>query len=357
FVAQDGYLGRTTLSRSSVRLNDDLRPESINSLEFGLEFKMLKNRLFFDLSWYNIQSTDLIYDVPVPAATGFSAFRENIGKVTNKGVEFLLGGSPVRGPNFNWELAFNFSANKNELVELIEDLNSHTLNTTNSGNVSIQATVGGGYGDIYGTTWRTNDAGQLVVNSNGVPLASSDRVLLGNAQPDWIGGLTNTFSYKNLMLRFLIDARIGGQVYSATNASLDGSGVSVASLQYRDGGVVVDGVVEQEDGTYIANTTQITAQQYWGAYSGIGSNYVYNQDNIRLREFVLGYTIPASSLSSSFLQSATISLIGRNLFFLSKDIPNVDPEASLGTSNAGMGILSNNLPTLRSLGFNISLKF
>ncbi|MEZ4994652.1 MAG: SusC/RagA family TonB-linked outer membrane protein [Saprospiraceae bacterium] len=357
FVAQDGYLGRTTLSRSSVRLNDDLRPESINSLEFGLELKMLKNRLFFDLSWYNIQSTDLIYDVPVPAATGFSAFRENIGKVTNKGVEFLLGGSPVRGPNFNWELAFNFSANKNELVELIEDLNSHTLNTTNSGNVSIQATVGGGYGDIYGTTWRTNDAGQLVVNSNGVPLASSDRVLLGNAQPDWIGGLTNTFSYKNLMLRFLIDARIGGQVYSATNASLDGSGVSVASLQYRDGGVVVDGVVEQEDGTYIANTTQITAQQYWGAYSGIGSNYVYNQDNIRLREFVLGYTIPASSLSSSFLQSATISLIGRNLFFLSKDIPNVDPEASLGTSNAGMGILSNNLPTLRSLGFNISLKF
>ena len=119
----------------------------------------------------------------------------------------------------------------------------------------------------------------------------------------------------------------------------------------------MDGVVEQEDGTFVPNTTQITAQQYWGAYSGIGANYVYDQDNIRLREFVLGYNIPASKLGNSFLQGATISLIGRNLFFLSKDIPHVDPEASLGTSNAGIGILSNNLPTLRSLGFNISLKF
>lgn len=357
FIAQNGYLGRTTLSRSSVRMNDDLRPESINSLEFGLEFRMLRNRLFFDFSWYNIESTDLIYDVPVPAATGFSRFRENIGKVTNTGIEFLIGGSPVRGPNFNWEMTFNFAANENQLEELIEDLESHTLNTTNSGNVAIQATVGGGYGDIFGTTWRTNDAGQIVVNSNGIPLASTERVLLGNAQPDWIGGLSNTFSYKNLMLRFLIDARIGGQIYSATNASLDGSGVSVESLQYRDGGLVFDGVVEQEDGTFIANTTEITAQQYWGAYSGIGANYVFNQDNIRLREFVLGYTIPASSLTGSFLQSATISLIGRNLFFLSKDIPHVDPEATLGTGNSGMGILSNNLPTLRSIGFNVSLKF
>lgn len=357
FVAQDGYLGRTTLSRDAIRKSESLLPESINSLEFGLEFRMLRNRLYLDLSWYNIESTDLIYDVPVPAATGFSAFRENIGKVTNTGVEFLIGGSPIRTSGFNWDISFNFSANENKLVELIEDLESHTLNTTNSGNIAIQATVGGGYGDIFGTTWRTNDAGQVIVNSNGIPLASTDRTLLGNAQPDWIGGLSNTFSYKNFMLRFLIDARIGGQVYSATNASLDGSGVSVESLQYREGGIVVDGVVEQEDGTFVPNTTQITAQQYWGAYSGIGANYVYNQDNIRLREFVLGYNVPASALSNSFLQGATISLIGRNLFFLSKDIPHVDPEASLGTGNSGMGILSNNLPTLRSLGFNISLKF
>lgn len=357
FVAQDGYLGRTTLSRDNVRKSESLRPESINSLEFGLEFRMLRNRLFFDITWYDIESTDLIYDVPVPAATGFGAFRENIGKVTNTGVEFILGGSPVRTANFNWDLAFNFAANENKLVELIEDLESHTLNTTNSGNIAIQASVGGGYGDIYGTTWRTNDAGQVIVNSNGIPLASTDRVLLGNAQPDWIGGLTNTFSFNRLMLRFLIDGRFGGQVYSQTNASLDGAGVSVESLQYRDGGITVDGVVEQEDGTFVANTEQITAQQYWGAYSGIGANYVFDQDNIRLRELVLGYTIPASALGNSFLRSATISFIGRNLFFLSKDIPHVDPEASLGTSNNGMGILSNNLPTLRSLGFNLTLKF
>lgn len=357
FVAQDGYLGRTTLSRDNVRKSDNLRPESINSLEFGVEFRMLRNRLYFDLSWYNIESTDLIYDVPVPAATGFGAFRENIGKVTNTGVEFLVGGSPVRSRDFNWDLSFNFSANENELVELIEELESHTLNTTNSGNISIQATVGGGYGDIFGTTWRRNDAGQVIVNSNGIPLASTDRQLLGNAQPDWIGGLSNTFSYKGIMLRFLIDARIGGQVYSATNASLDGAGVSEESLQYREEGITVEGVMEQEDGTFVPNTTEITAQQYWGAHSGIGANYVFDQDNIRLREFVLGYNVPGNILRNSFIQGATISLIGRNLFFFSKDIPHVDPEASLGTGNSGQGILSNNLPTLRSIGFNINLKF
>lgn len=357
FVAQDGYLGRTTLSRDNVRKSESLRPESINSLEFGVEFRFLKNRAFADFTWYKIASEDLIYDVPVPAATGFGAYRENIGRMTNTGIELLVGGSPVRTKNFSWDIAVNFSKNSNELEELVEDLESHTLNTTNSGNIAIRATVGGGYGDIYGTTWRTNDQGQVIVNANGIPLASTDRVLLGNAQPDWIGGLTNTITYKDVSLRFLIDARIGGQVYSATNAALDGAGVSVESLKFREGGTVVDGVVEMDDGTFVQNTTSITAQQYWGAHSGIGANYVFDQDNIRLREFVLSYNIPSSVLSNSFFQGASIGVIGRNLLFLKKDLPHVDPEASLGTGNSGMGILSANLPTLRSLGVNISLRF
>lgn len=357
FVASNGYLGRTTLSRDNIRKSESLRPESINSLEFGLEARFLSNRAFVDFSVYNIKSTDLIFDVPVPSATGFSAFRENIGEVTNKGIEILIGGTPVRTSNFSWDVSMNLGKNTNELVELIDDLETYTLNATNSGNVAIQATVGGGYGDIYGTTWRTNDAGQVIVNANGIPLASTDRTLLGNAQPDWIGGLTNTISMGDLSLRFLIDGRFGGEIFSATNAGLDGSGVSEASLQYRETGIVFDGVVEMDDGTFVPNTTQISAQQYWGAYSGVGANYVFSQDNIRLREFALGYTIPRTMLSNSPLQGITVSLIGRNLFFLKKDIDHVDPEAIIGTGNNGLGILSSNLPTQRSLGVNVSLKF
>jgi hypothetical protein len=356
FVAQDGYLGRTTLSRDNIRKSESLKPESIKSSEIGFELKALNNRLFADFSYYSIASTDLIFDVPVPSSTGFGAFRENVGKVTNSGVELLIGGTPVRNGDFSWNIAANYAKNTNKLDELIDDLDSYVLNSTNSGNIAIQATVNGGYGDIYGTTWRTNDQGQVIVNSSGIPLASTDRTLLGNAQPDWIGGISNSIGYKNLSLSFLIDARVGGQVYSSTNSSLDGSGVSVQSLDYRESGITVEGVVEQDDGSFVPNTTQITAQQYWGAHSGIGANYVYDQTNVRLREFAFGFSIPKSILGNTGIQGATLSLIGRNLFFLQKDIPHVDPEAALGTGNNGMGILSNNLPTLRSIGLNLSVK-
>lgn len=356
-VASDGYLGLTQLSRPSVKFNPDLKPENIASLEFGLEGSLLNNRAFFDFSWYNIRTTDQIFDVPVPAATGYSTFRENIGEMTNKGIELMVGGIPVKSGDFSWQLSANFSHNKNELVELIEGLDSYVLNTTNSGNIRIQATVNGGYGDIYGTVLRKNDAGQLVVDAAGRPQASADKEYLGNSQPDWVGGLTNTLTYKNLSLRFLIDARIGGEIYSQTNASLVGSGVSTESLEYREDGILVNGVILQNDGTYVQNQTVISAQDYWGAISGIGSEFVFSQTNVRLREFVLSYKVPNRILNNTFIKGADIGLIGRNLFFLYKDVKHVDPEASLGTGNNGQGILSYNLPTARSLGFNVNIKF
>ncbi len=355
-VASDGYLGLTQLSRPNVKFNPELKPENIASLEFGLEGSMLNNRLFFDVSIYNIKTTDQIYDVPVPESTGYSYFRENIGEMTNKGFEMLVGGIPVRTENFSWQISANFSQNKNSLNELIEDLEEHPLNTTNSGNLSVVATVGGGYGDLYGTTWRTNDAGQLVVDANGRPQASTEKVFLGNSQPDWIGGLTNTLTYKDISLRFLIDARFGGKIYSQTSAALDGSGVSVQSLEHREG-IVVDGYVKQDDDTYVKNETSISGQDYWGAVSGIASEYVFSQSNIRLREFVLSYNLPNSILKDGFIKGVNVGLIGRNLFFLYKEVDHVDPEASLGTGNNGQGILSYNLPTPRSIGFNVNIKF
>lgn len=356
-VASDGYLGLTQLGRPSVKFNEDLKPENIASLEFGIEGRMFLDRIFFDIGLYQITTTDQIYDVPVPAATGYSTFRENIGEITNKGIEVLLGGSPVRTSNFSWDISVNFSKNVNELVDLTEDLESHVFNTTNSGNLSIQATVGGGYGDIYGTDYRRNEAGELVVDAQGRPQATPDKVYLGNSQPDFIGGIQNHIRFKDISFSFLIDGRFGGEVYSQTSAALTGSGVSKESLEYREDGILVDGVILQPDESYIPNTTTISAQDYWGRVSGIASAYIFKQTNIRLREFVLSYNVPSSLLGNLPIQGASIGLVGRNLFFLYKDVPDVDPEASLGTGNSGQGIISYNLPTARSIGFNINVKF
>lgn len=357
-LASDGYLGVTQLSRPSTKYTTELKPENIESVEFGVEGSMLDNRLFFDVSLYNIKTTDQIYEVEVPASTGYSYYLENIGEVTNKGIELLVGGIPVKTRDFSWEVSANFSKNENELVELTEDLESHTFSTTNSGNVVIQATVGGGYGDIYGTTWRTNDNGDIVVDAAGRPQESTDKVYLGNAQPDWTGGLTNTLRYKNLTLKFLVDARIGGKVYSQTSASLASDGVSAETLKYREDGVIVDGVVLGDDDTYSQNTTQITAQDYWQSVSSIASEYVFSQTNVRLRELVFAYKVPNKFLQSvPFVKSANVSFVGRNLLFFYKEIDDFDPESSLGTGNTGQGIMSFNLPTTRSLGFNVNIKF
>lgn len=356
-LANDGYLGLTQLSRPSTKPNEDLLPENIASFEVGMEGSMFDNRMFFDFSWYNIKTTDQIFSVPVPSSTGFSYFLENIGETSNKGVELLVGGIPVKTGDFSWETSVNFAKNNNKLVELTEDLDSYVYNESNSGNIRLQATVGGGYGDLYGTTWRTNDAGQIVVDANGRPQASTEKEYLGNSQPDWTAGFTNTFTYKDVSLRFLIDARIGGQIYSQTNAALVGSGVVKETLQYREDGIVVDGVVLQDDGSYTQNTTEISAQDYWGSVSGIASEYVFDQTNVRLRELVLSYNVPQSLIRDTFIQGATIGLVGRNLFFIYKDIDHVDPESSLGTGNNGQGILSYNLPTARSIGFNVNIKF
>jgi hypothetical protein len=299
-----------------------------------------------------MSTTDLIFNVPVPPATGFSFYKENVGEVQNKGIEINIGGTPIRTSNFSWNTSVFFAKNENTLVELIEDLESITYNTTNSGNASIRATVGGGLGDIYGTVWDTDDSGTNIVNANGLPIASSSLEILGNANPDWLGGWSNSFSFGDLSFSFLIDARIGGQIYSQTSAGLDSSGVSDRSLLYRESGVTLNGI---NTDTNSANTVPITSQEYWGAYSSIAENYIYDQDNIRLREFALGYRLPG--LEEIGLQSATLQLIGRNLFFLSKSAEDIDPEAMLGTTLGAQGFTSNALPTLRSVGFNVTLNF
>jgi hypothetical protein len=348
------------LQRPDNKLNPDLKPERVSSFEIGAEVVMFNNRLYGDLSLYRIISDDLIMDVPVSAATGYRTFRVNVGEIKNQGLEFLVGGIPVKNNNFSWDVSLNMAMNKNELIELIEDLDNYLFSTNNAGSVVVQATVGGGFGDIYGKTYETTDDGEIIVDATGRPQITSDMIYLGNYQPDWTMGFNNTFTYKNWILNILIDGRFGGQLYSGTDAALDNAGVSPRTLDYRETGLVVDGVVNtgtSEEPVYVPNTTEVSAQQYYERVSDIPSRYIWDQTNVRLRELTLTYKFPRSMLNDTFIKGASIGLVGRNLFFFYKDLGNFDPESSYSTSNYAQGMLYYNIPTSRSIGFNINLKF
>ncbi|MDU8886032.1 SusC/RagA family TonB-linked outer membrane protein [Yeosuana sp. MJ-SS3] len=357
-VAGDGYLGNIQVDRPSIRFSESLKPEDIRSTEVGFEFRMLKSRLYGDFSYYSITTKDLIFDVPVDPGTGYEFFRDNVGKLTNKGYEILLGGKPIQNDNFSWDVSANISHNDNKLESLIDGQDNFTFSSSNGGIVDVRAQVGGGYGDIYTTTWKRNDAGQLLLTEEGRPQATSEREKFGNYQPDYTGGVTNTFNYKNWTLNFLVDFRIGGEVFSYTDSQLDAAGVTKNSLQYREGGVVVEGVYDE--GTTnpgATNTTNISGQDYWGAVSGIGSEYVYDQSNARLRELSLTYRVPKEILDKTFIRNASLSFTGRNLFFLWKKTDNFDPESSYSTNNFSQGVLFYALPTTKSLGLSLNVNF
>ena len=351
-VPGSGYLGLTTLSAPTTRLNPNLKPENVKSTEFGVELAMFDNKVNLDIAVYNIETTDLIFRVPVPAATGYSFFLENVGEVTNKGVEISLGFPVIDTPGFSWNSSLFYSTNDNKLVSLIDGIDTLVYTTSNSGNLSVQGKVGGGIGDLYGTIWKKDANGNNLVNANGSPVASNPDQLLGNAQPDWMGGLSNTMTFGNWSANILIDARFGGVVFSEESSYLDSQGLSLRSLQYRESGITLTGV----DSNGAANTAPLSGQEYWSSYAGIADNHVYKQDNIRLREFSLGYNLP--DVSSMGIESASLQLVGRNLFFFEKSAPDgMDPEAMLGTNIGGQGITSGGMPTTRSIGLNLTLKF
>ena len=345
-VPGQGYLGLTTLSNSPIKFNPDLKPETVTSSEFGLELSMLSNKLTLDLTVYDIETKDLIFDVPVAASTGYTFNRSNIGLVSNKGLEIALGADLMDINNFSWNTSLFYSANKNKVEELVDGLDNFTYNTSSDNNIAVKATVGGSIGDIYGRILTGE------TDASGIPTASAAPTeLLGNAQPDFLAGWSNTIRYKDFSMSFLIDARIGGQIYSQTSAGLDRAGVSKRSLQYRDG-VTVSG---NNTATGAPNTESISGEEYWTAMSNVSGEYIYDQDNVRLRELSIGYNVPGVDIIG--LQSANIQLVGRNLFFLSKSADDIDPEAMLGTSIGVQGMSHYAMPTLTSLGLNVTLNF
>jgi TonB-linked SusC/RagA family outer membrane protein len=339
-------------SRSSTMPAPNLKPELTKSKELGFDIRFFQNRVGLDFTWYRSNSENQLLTVPLPVASGYSNQFINAGNIQNTGIEATLNLKPVEG-EFTWDIAVNFSTNKSLVKKLSEGLTEYTIRGR-SWMTTVKVVEGHEFGDIYTRGFVRNDVGRVLIDANGQPLLTGGQtVAMGNYNPNWIGGINNSFSYKGFDLSFMIDIREGGDVFSFTQANLASDGFADYTLKGRDG-MVVDGVMES-DGS--ENDISVTAEEYWQRLGGrntpVGECFKYDGSNIRVREAVLGYT---KAIKNSFINNLRVSLIGRNLFFISNKAKIMDPNLMVGNTNI-QGTEGFGLPGTRTLGMNLKLTF
>lgn len=365
------FLGLQGRSLDNVAGNPVLGPEFTNSFEIGTELKFLKNRVGIEVTYFNTRSTDIILSVPIAAASGFTSQSRNAGELNSYGWEWDLNIRAVDAANFKWNIGFNGATIKNDVIKLADGVQNISLGPFTTAEGRIQA--GLPYGTIFANTLLRTPEGRLVVNANGLPIADTRGLQqVGNPNPNWTGGITNTISYKGLTLNFLIDIKMGGDILSRVIGDIRRTGVgseTVAIPRLGSDGVplrnyVIDGVVGglNADGTIraeSANTTAITAQQYWGNLYAFNFPGMYVMDGswTRLREANISYTLPKKLLEKTPFGNVEIGLNGRNLLLWTK-VPYIDPEVSIGTNNGNtQGIEFNTLPQSRTMGVFARLSF
>ena len=380
------------LSREAVAANGRIRldqttpvegllPERTKSIEVGFDARFLNDRLGIDFTYYKTNSEDQLFRQDVPSAGGQSTNFINGGDIQNKGVEVVLTATPIQGSEFTWDLTFNFARNISEVVRLAEGIPE--INYGANFMRSFRLTEGEEWGDIYSRGFQRDDQGRVLVDANGLPVITPGLdVVIGNFNPDWLGGIVSSFTYKNFNANFVVDIRQGGDVVSFTEAILAADGLLDYTATGRDGTLVFGQNVfagetaVQENGT--PNNVAVDAETLWtnlgGRNAPIGEAFVKDASNIRMREISLGYQLPESILANLPFKRAKISLVGRNLFFFSNKAEVLDPEVVTnattataardrnGNRNAVGGITSDGFesfapPTTRSFGVNIQLGF
>lgn len=330
-----------------------LKPERTKSYEFGADFRFFDDKLSLNLTYYNATTYDQVFQIQAPAGAGAANFWINGGTILNKGVEAIMSYNASIG-EVKWTSTLTFSRNKNQIRELSDLLKADRFVLSSYDNTRLVALFltrpvdgkYGSYGDMFGKVYQKDENGNVLTDSNtGLPLLTETADhYIGNANPNFLAGLNNTFSYKDVILSFLIDGRFGGGVASSTERWLDYKGLSKRTGIARDnGGVMVNGKL-------------IDAKDYYYNQTGAGnqgaiSEYFYDATNVRLRELSLGYTI-----HSGIFKDLTFSLESRNLFFFYKKAP-FDPELSINTSNSLQGIEAFNLPSTRSYGLSLRAAF
>ena len=359
-------------SVSSTRNNPELRPERTKSSEIGLEMAFAKSRVGFDVTYYNAKTFDQILPTTVSTATGYSSKFLNAGTMQNKGVELTVYGTPVQTKDFSWRIDLNWTRNRNMVVSLFEG-SENLLLATFQGGVSINATKGQPYGTLRGSNFVFTN-GQKTVNVTGAASvigryqsSPTSNEVIGNPNPDWIGGINNTFKYKNMSLSFLVDMRQGGDVFSldlyyglATGlypetAGLNDKGQPVRNSIANGGGIILPGV--KPDGK--PNDIRVAATNYgtFGYRYNPAAGFVYDASYIKLREVVFTYSIPAKTIQNwKVFKGIDISLIGRNLWIIHKNLPYADPEENMSAGSL-QGYQGGAYPTTRTLGANLKLRF
>ncbi|NJY63125.1 SusC/RagA family TonB-linked outer membrane protein [Salinimicrobium sp. CDJ15-81-2] len=370
---QDVYASPTNFttplySVSSTANNPDLKSELTKSWEVGLEMDFFNRRLGFDLAAYQSNSVDQLMPVTVSAATGYTSRWVNAGEIENKGIEFSLNATPIRTEDFQWRINGNWFKNESEVISLFEG-NQNLQMASLQGGVTINATVGEPYGTIWGTnfTYLEDGSGPVINQTNGRYVRDNTRQVIGDINPDWKAGISNTLSYKDISLSFLIDIQEGGDVFSldtyygyATGVPVNTAGLNELGNPLRSpisegGGLLLEGVTP--DGA--PNTTRTQMENYANA---IGYGYaptayhVYDASFVKLREVTLSYSLPASVVDRISMADITLSAVGRNLWIIDKNVPYSDPEAGLSSGNI-QGYQSGAIPTAREYGFNVRLQF
>ncbi len=364
--AKPSPFGAVTLySVNATENNPHLKPEKTKSTEAGLELDFLHKRLGFNGDIYLTRTIDQIMPVAVSAATGYSYKYVNSGDVQNKGVEINLYGIPVQTKNFTWNINVNWSANRNKVLSLYEGVSNLQMGAFQEG-LTIDASVGHPYGVLEGTDYVYKN-GQRVVGANGYyEITGTTNNVIGNTNPLWHGGITNSFTYKNWTASFLIDIQKGGSVFSLDQTYGQGDGLYPNTVGNNDlgnpmrnpiskgGGVILKGV--QADGS--PNTVRVSANNYalWGWATNPLAAFVYDASYVKLREAQISYRFPKRILKNTGIRSLSLGLVGSNLWIIFKNLPYADPEAGLGAGNM-QAFQSGVMPTTRNFGFNLKVQF
>jgi TonB-linked SusC/RagA family outer membrane protein len=360
-------------SVANIKSNPDLKPERTGSAEAGLEMSFLKNRVGFDVTYYHARTIDEIVPVTLSTATGYTSQFLNSGTVQNQGWEVSVNATPVKTKDFSWTVNLNWTRNRNKVIALFKDATGQEAQNLQigsfQGGITFNATLNEPYGTIRGTNFIFDSAtGQKVVGSTGRYLKTDNaNQTIGNVNPDWIGGINNTFKYKDLSLSFLIDIRKGGDVFStdmyyglatglyAETATKNDLGNESRSAVADGGGIILPGVTE--DGK--PNTIRVSNGNYgsYGYRYNPDAAFVYDASYVKLREAVLTYSLPQSLIQKwKYFKGIDVSLIGRNLWIIHKNLPYSDPEEGLSSGNI-QGYQVGAYPTVRTIAFNLKLNF
>ena len=370
-----GYISNGTIP------NKDLKPTKTNSFEMGLELKFLKNRIGLDFTYYSQLSKNQIMGMASSSTSGYGYRLINAGEIENKGVEIALNTRPIQTKDFSWDLNFNFSKNSNKVKKLVDDMDMFELEKATWLDVQVAAKVGENFGSIVGPDFQRNENGDILIDpSTGLPMYDKSNHVLGNASWDWTGGVYTNFSYKNISLSAVFDVKVGADLYSMSARAAHETGKSMATLEGREawykseearqaagyakdspdwiptGGFIAPGVIDNGDGTYRENDIVINPEKYWmSVCRNAPSMFIYDNSYVKCREITLSYTLPKAWLKN-VVDGLTISFVARNPFIVWKNIPNIDPDSNYNNTT-GMGMEYGSLPSRKSYGFNVNVKF